>query len=406
MLITEAPIDAGSRSIADRTTSSVASSSPVASLVAAPRPSSGRLVASSRARTGAPRRFVERCVVAAGAAGCKQVRHRRLVHAAVLPDVERGQMQAERAGPDEVVRDRPACGDLVEPRGDQRALKQFESRHQFGPGDRVGGEAFLEMLDPEAVGLVPELLRDVLERGDRLGEFRRNRQPPIRNAQIPVQPREAFPVPLDRRMPHALESQTRGRRGDPRIAVAIAADPGAVSDRRPQGRPHAVVGLDRVGEVARETRDSIPDRAGQVVDAAIDLVGDGEPRSADLVGHEQEREHPPHRALQFPPRRRTVAARVECLEAGPDPMLLGDDAPPAALGRMGGQGGFDVEPLERREQVLEGDAATLQFGDRLGDRFGPRSGIAGRRFAMAIHADDVDLLGLVAKVEPDREVPQ
>ena len=354
----------------------------------------------------APRRLVERGVVAADSAGGKQFRHRRLVHAAVLADVERGQMQAERAGPDELVRDRAAVGDLAQSRRDQRAFKQFESRHQFGPGDRVGDEAFLEMPDPEAVGLVPELLRDVPERCDRLGQFRRNRQPPIRDAEIPVQPREAFPVPLDRRMPHAIEGESRGRRGHPWIAVAIAADPRAVADRRLQRRPHAVVGLDRVGEVARETRDGIPDRAGEMVDAAIDLVGDGEPRGADLVGDEKQREHAAHRALQFPPRRGTVAARVERLEARPDPMLLGDDAPPAALGRMGGQGGFDVEPLERREQILEGDAATLQFADRLGDRFGTRSGIAGRGLAVAIHPDDVDLLGLVAKVEPDREVPK
>jgi len=105
-------------------------------------------------------------------------------------------------------------------------------------------------------------------------------------------------------------------------------------------------------------------------------------------------------------RGRSEIARVVRVEAGADAVLLGDHAAPAALGGMRRQGRFDVEAFEGRKQVAEADAPGLEIPDRLGDGLGA-GGLVGRcRLAMAVDAGDMDLFGLVAKVEADREMLQ
>ena len=87
-----------------------------------------REIASQECR---PRVGIEPGVVGLHAGGSEQFTDRGLVHATVLPDVERRQMQTEGAGSDERICEPTAIRDLGQTGVPNRALKQFE------PGDKI-----------------------------------------------------------------------------------------------------------------------------------------------------------------------------------------------------------------------------------------------------------------------------
>ncbi len=207
----------------------------------------------------------------------------------------------------------------------------------------------------------------------------------------------------DRGRPHLGESASRDLGGDVGIAVPIAADPGAVPQDDRQFGSRSVLRVDRVGKIAVEGGDGVPDGAAEMVEAVANLVDDLEPTGPDLVGGQQEGERLAHGTLgasELDGRRvLQIVNREQIGDAG----LLLHHAAPARLGGVGGQRRLDVQHGERLQELFERASSCGQRADGLRDRFGPRMACPRLPLPLPVDPHDVDLLRLVAEMESDRQ---
>ena len=266
-------------------------------------------------------------------------------------------------------------------------------------------------MDPPPDRLVPEMTdgprieRDEIGIGlDRGQKFRQDRRASIGDAELTLEVGEVAKMALDRRRPHRLERLAGECRGHPRIAVTVATDPGPVLQERRRLDLLTPDAGDAPTEIPMHAGHGVPDGARQMVHPAPDLIGDVEALRPDLVGRQQQTEQSPglgRRRLHL----RVGAVRgFEHRQQFAEPSLLADDAPTAGLGRMGGQGRLDVEPSEELRDLGRRPSGRRELAARLLDRLGPRRLRTRRKLPSTVDADDVVLLGLVAKMEGDRQM--
>ena len=365
--------------------------------------------------------LVERPVVVGHAAGREQRGDRQLLHAAVLTYIERGEVKAEGTRQGERVRHPSAPGHALEAGRGQRPLEQLEVRNEAmrvvaldrstrlrcGVQQCAQPGRHVQRLPPDR--LVAEPARGVLRQGhlgdvagQRCGELRGHLHLPLRDAQLGRERLDLRDVPLQRCAPLHAEGPARDVGGDVRVAVPVAADPGAVAQERGQLRAAAVVLPQGAPQIGVDARHCLPDHARQEVQALPHLVAHLRTLGADLVGGEQDQHLVVERIEQRllflrrgfqRPRRQKVA----------DPPLLLEHGAPAGLGGMGRERRLDVERREQRLDIGQRHAVRRQLGHQLADRLRARRL---RPRAGPVDADDLLLLGLVHQVEERRERAQ
>ena len=377
-------------------------------------------------------------VVLDDAGEAQDLRHRRLVDAAVLADVEAGEGEAEaldqRLHPGQAA----VAGDLAEPGGPEAPADQFEVGSQVG--EPVGGlvrrlvqrssvlEAGAELadsLDHEAelapVGLVADLAvagRLALRReplpfgvaGEGLEQLVRDRHLAVGERQLAAQGPELFLDPAERRAPLHPDRPAGDLRRDVRVAVPVAADPGAVAQAEAWDGGLTVFtesALQRPLDVFADARHRLPDHVAEEVEPLLDLVLDARPLGRDLVGGEQHGDLHVELLEQAVALVRRGAFTLEGVEQLADPLLLEQHRAAARLGRVGGQRRLDVEALDQREDLLGVPSGAGQPGqgrvDGLRARRATGTGGAG---PLPVDAQDLLLLGLVDQVEEGGEGAQ
>ena len=337
----------------------------------------------------------------------------------VLAHIQAGEVEAEHLDlPDRVVqlghRD-----ELAVPVA-QQALCQPQVGEQLARGGvALGGiharraHARGEQREVAAVGLLGvtgERACGLL--GEQLGQRRQRARELVRAADEPVAQRHPLREQLDPRLeqvqaaaPHHVERLRGHRGGDVRVAVAVAAHPGA---ERQQRRHRDLLArealLDRGLELAVELGHHAVQRRGEVDEPGVDLVARGGGGGAHLVGAPQLLD----RAGDRPPRLRLVGrhrrALVEIAQAREDARELLDGRAPPRLGRVGGH---DEPQLGAREHVAQlggGRAALGKVLDRGAQRAGPRR-VAEPVLAPAEPPHPLVVLGEVDELEPARERP-
>ena len=202
---------------------------------------------------------------------------------------------------------------------------------------------------------------------------------------------------------HHLERLRGDRRGDARVAVAVAAHPRAERQQRRHADLLAGVGLlDRRLELAVELGHDPVQRRGEVDEPGVDLVERGGGGGAHLVGAPQLLDRAGDRA----PGGRLVAghgrALVEVAQAGEDARELLDRRAPPRLGRVRGHDEPQLGALERRAQLVRGRAALGEVADRVAQRAGARR-VAEPALAPAQAPDALVVLREVEELEPTRE---
>ena len=196
---------------------------------------------------------------------------------------------------------------------------------------------------------------------------------------------------------------TGGR--DVRVAVAVAAHPGAELDPA-RGRLDRRVGFrQRALELVLQQRHRFPKRGVEIPEAGADLVGDLGPRGARAVGEPERGDLPFQRARVGDAGDLVVQVRLGIAQALGEPPQLVEHGAPLRLGRVRGKDELDAELVEDLLHRLRRDVARLQLTQRGADR------LAHRRAALLVlgaaaaaqEPDAVRFLGQVDQLEIDRE---
>ncbi len=240
---------------------------------------------------------------------------------------------------------------------------------------------------------------------ERLDQHTGRGDTPPRDAELPAQLAHFADIQLEREPPLPRQRASRDRGRDVRVAVAVAADPRPVTQQRRRIGLAAVVLAHGAAQIAPYLGDGIPDRVFNEVQAVGDLLVDGRPRDANLVGGEEQPNLIPDRgaALIALARRQVDAAHPDKLLG--EALLLEQHAAPASFRRVGRQGWLDVEAGQKGFDGLEAEPQRLQVRDGLVDRFRRRAAPGGLG-ALAVDPHDLLLLGLVDEVEEGRERAQ
>ena len=101
----------------------------------------------------------------------------------------------------------------------------------------------------------------------------------------------------DRGLHFDSEPEHLGR--DERVAVAVAADPGAHRDRTRVGDRAAESTFGEFLDIVLERRDRLEDARPVVAQGLVDLVTDPELRQADLGGLPQRQDFEPHEVVEL-----------------------------------------------------------------------------------------------------------
>jgi hypothetical protein len=355
----------------------------------------------------------------------EQLADRLRVHLAVLADVERREVEPERARAHDRVGEQPVLGGLAQPDRAERPAEQQQvveqARRVVGRApvrvpldlghhlaDAVAERLELEQLaralrEPPRGEALVRLLDPLEQLGGRVGA-------PRRDAELASQAFELFEPERARGAAQGLERVPRDLRGHIRVPVPVAPDPrpvgqdpGQIAQGEGGVARRARVAVRGADEVAHEGRDRLPDGGAQVVQAVADLLGDLEPARAHIVGHEQHRDDPAQAVLEVGALAGEQVGPPELADAPRDLELLVEDRPPAGLGRVGGQRGLDPQAREHAGQVIRARAHRAQAEHGLVERLG--AGCLGCRARLALPVDlrDRQLLGLVEQVEPRRD---
>ncbi len=208
--------------------------------------------------------------------------------------------------------------------------------------------------------------------------------------------RSSRPVEVTRELTGALERVRDGLRPDVRIAVEVAADPGAEAQRLAGAR-------EPLDQGALELGDRVPEALLEEPQPLADLVDDPRPLGADLVGLPEQRDLLGEGVLEPPPLGERRALVVEAGEERGDPPVRLEDRAARRLGRMGGEDELDPEPLSCRLDLGLVDPAPVELRERIGKRLARHPSLG---LVLAAPADPVVLLGDVDELEEQRERPQ
>ena len=334
-----------------------------------------------------PGGLVEGGVVVADAGPRQQLPHHLLVDGGVLPHVQPAQVEAEHlhrlAQPEQpVVGQRP--GAVAAQRGvdDVEVGAQLVGRVvgrqldvDVRPGDdpaedlrRRRGQPRRDPVQRPAIGLVGAE-RGVVAGGlGEVVELRRRGDQPVGHRQLVAQQLELAQVVAERRLGLAGGGPPQRVGRDERVAVAVAADPGAGQQHGPGKQ--AGVGpalVQRPAELGVERGDDV--EQGQVVvpQRLVDLVGQPQPRQPEQRGLPEGEHRPPElgRPLGIVdlPHRRAVALADELADL---PLDVGDRLA-AHLGRVRGDDGADERPGELPRDDVGRQVGLVQQLERGGE---------------------------------------
>ena len=342
----------------------------------------------------------------------------RLVAPAVLADVERREVEPEGARADEEVGEQALPGERAVARLAQRPGEQLEVGDvRVGVVERLvgrdGGEPREHRVDLHAEGLVVEVAEvavvdeagESVEVGaDRLQERARDVDAAGREAEVLAQRPELLGVQAHGLVAHHREGGAGDVGRHARVAVAVAADPRPVAQHGREVGGRLAVGLgEGEADVVVEDRDGAPDRAGEEVEAVVDLLEHAEALGADVVRAQEDEDE----ALERGPGVAGLARGRVRLAEGADVLhesaLLAEHGASAGLGGVRRERGLDVEAGEELGRVPEGAPGVAQAAHGLGDGLEARR--VGRDVAVALSVDagDRELLGLIDEVEPKRQ---
>jgi hypothetical protein len=191
---------------------------------------------------------------------------------------------------------------------------------------------------------------------------------------------------------------------DARVAVPVAADPGAEAERTVgwPGLAGRVVPPQRVLEVAHELRQDVEEYVLERVQPAAHLVDHGRTLLAHLVGQPEQRDALAH-AVEQPTAllRRQPRVVVPGDQRLHRPQVVLESAA-ACLGRVGGEDRPDAQLADEPGRLAGREAGPAHGRDRGRDRLRPRRR-RGLPLALPYRPQPVVLLGQVDQVEVDRE---
>ncbi len=385
-------------------------------------PTSSRVSASARRRSSGP--AVPETMIVSSAREpwrARAARHRpeRLVQALVgggeligvhadveLRDVEAEQLDAAAQVGELAVRDARAAV------GAEARVHQLEIEQQ-AVGVVVGGlagrgEQVLEAPADEAelapVGLVEVLVADLGGEGRELALVARDRSEQLvahrhharRDAGRPRELAHLAAVAADGEPSRALEPLRHRVRPGLRVAVLIAADPGAEAERRPgSGQPLAVL-REHVGGDVEQRRLEEPERV-------TDLVDHARPARAHLVGLPERGDLGDDAVLEPPPPGRRERGVVECLERAAEVELRLQHRAASGLRGMGRDHELERDRVGPAHQVGRRDAALGEPAEGVGERLARDSLLA---LVAAPAADAMPGLGDVGELEVEPEGAQ
>ena len=163
----------------------------------------------------------------------------------------------------------------------------------------------------------------------------------------------------------------RGIRGNERIAVAVAADPGAETNKaghRNDGAAVFVFAID-VNHGALEVTiiggNGLEQAALKIVQAHLDFVGDARFVRANLVGQPQQFDlqlQRVHQVVVFEGAEARIRQRVDDFE---DLALVIHDGAAAGLGRVRGKHGLVEQAVEQCRQLIGFDALLVELLQRV-----------------------------------------
>jgi hypothetical protein len=336
-----------------------------------------------------------------------------LVAAAVLAEVERGEVEAEGLGAGAESGEPPGPGEGAEaggrePLGEEGEVLAEPLGGVRGPPSEVSSDAGAHGRHLHAEGLVA--VREDLGLGEEaLGEVGLDGGAEgLGGGAVAVGDREVLPEPTEVSgvqseggaavLPEGL---ARDLRGDAGVAVAVPADPRAEPDGPGGGGLRGEVEVRGGGtlEVVGDPGERGPDGVRDEVEHEPDLLADARAVGADLVGGQEKGN------LLVEPLAETLglgggeALVLEGREQRGSLGLFVEDGAAAGLGGVGREGGLDVEPGEPPPDGLRREALPAEPVERLGDGLGAGDVCRGRGGALAVDPGDLELLGLVDEVE-------
>ncbi len=199
-----------------------------------------------------------------------------------------------------------------------------------------------------------------------------------------------------------LEREHGQRRlgGDVRVAVAVAADPGAEAQRARVQRQLDADPTELLGERLEHVRHRVAVQRVEVVDGAARLVDDLRAGAAQLVRLPQQRDLLLQPAPDAPLGRRVAGLPQGALpgfQQARDPAQLAQHGAPRRLGRVGGEHGPQPEVADVLGDLRRRVAGRRHAVDGLRE---PRAALAPDRRQLA---RAMDLLGDIGEVEVERE---
>ena len=353
-------------------------------------------------------RLVEGGVVVLGSPEPQELGHDALVDLGVLAQVERGEVEAEGVDALTKLGQAPALGELGGPRLVQRVGDEGEVLGELVGGPvatlpALGGrreprlapeeEAYERLLHvPGARARLDD--RVVLRQA--LDALRREPRDLDRGGERAPELAEVGREPLEDEGAVLEERPARELGGDVGVPVAVAPDPRAVGDlgeRGPRGQ-----GAPRVEAEPGHDRQ---DRALEEVQRVADLLGHGEALVPQLVGEpelDEERVEPRLDEVGGVEAGVERGRPVEVVERERDGGELVEDRLALGLGGVRGERRHDGDALGGLLQRGLAPALAHPRGG-VGDGFAPLR-------PLAVHADDLLLLGEVDQLEGQREEPR
>ena len=196
-----------------------------------------------------------------------------------------------------------------------------------------------------------------------------------------------------------LESHPGHVGGDVGVAVAVAADPGAIAEKRPDLEAFVRVARGQhILELPIERGRDLEERALERLQPRTHLVGRRRANAARLVAA-VERDDRLAQLLGAAPLGVDPGARiVERVERGRDVAQVIEDGAAARLRRMRGQDRHDEEALQKRAHLVGRDLGAAEVGAQGGD------GAIGRRARAIAPAQDAHAMLLLGAVDEVEEV--
>ena len=309
----------------------------------------------------------------------EQLGDHAFVDGAVLPQVQRGEMEAEQLdGADQPGQPAARCQRAIALHGkaapERREIVPQILRARIGlaleprgarrlcAGELLvsGGDARIDAGNRAAIGFVPSAGRIVPAGGGELpdggghgGEF-------ARNGKLGAQFVQRIQIVAQRRAAGAAEREAELLCLHEGIAIAISADPGAEPQEAGHAMPqHAVPARIEAGQDGHEDVAKIGERI-------VDLVAHEQPLAAQRPGLPEQGDLAGDRILDRLAMRRLDRARIPQGHQIGDHIAVIDDRLAAHLGRMRGEHGHHQRLFEQRQHVGGLDAVLLQLRHRAG----------------------------------------